>query len=175
MWYLPVAWWRHQMETISALLVPCAGIHQSPVYSLYKGQSYRTLMFSLICAWTNSWVKKRHRRFETPLRSLWRHCNEANHLISTAQHSNSTKLTFALMLSAWCVSTCLLCFLCLPFKITRMNIGFVYVYFDFTLLWTQDGFKSAHREYENFLSTRFAGVWWITRELRYDSNALIAN
>ena len=59
MWYLPVTWWRHQMETFSALLALCAGIHRSPVYSPYKGQWHGTLKFSLICAWTNGWVKNR--------------------------------------------------------------------------------------------------------------------
>ena len=32
------------------------GIHQWPVNSPYKGQWRGALMFSLICAWTNSWV-----------------------------------------------------------------------------------------------------------------------
>ena len=33
-------------------------------------------MFSLICAWTNGWVKQSRRRwFETPSGWLWRHCN----------------------------------------------------------------------------------------------------
>ena len=31
------------------------GIHRSPVNSLHKGQWRGALMFSLICAWTNSW------------------------------------------------------------------------------------------------------------------------
>ena len=31
-------WWRHQMETFSALLVLCEGIHRSPVNSPHKGQ-----------------------------------------------------------------------------------------------------------------------------------------
>ena len=32
------------------------GIHLSPVNSPHKGQWCRALMFSLICAWINSWV-----------------------------------------------------------------------------------------------------------------------
>ena len=32
------------------------GIHRSPVNSLHKGQWRRSLMFSLICAWTNNWA-----------------------------------------------------------------------------------------------------------------------
>ena len=35
------------------------GIHRSPVNSLHKGQWRGTLVFSLICAWTNGWVNNR--------------------------------------------------------------------------------------------------------------------
>ena len=49
-------WWRHQMETFSALLAICAGIHRSPVNSPHKGQWRGALMFSLICARINNWV-----------------------------------------------------------------------------------------------------------------------
>ena len=47
-------WWRHQMETFSALLVLCAG--KSPVNSPHKVQWRGALMFSLICAWANGWA-----------------------------------------------------------------------------------------------------------------------
>ena len=44
--------------------------------SHHEGQWHGALMFSLICAWTNSLVKKSRRRwFETPSRPLWHHCN----------------------------------------------------------------------------------------------------
>ena len=33
------------------------GIHRSPVNSPHKGQWRGTLMFSLICAWINGWVR----------------------------------------------------------------------------------------------------------------------
>ena len=46
------------------------GIHRSPVNSPYKGQWRGALMFSLICAWINGWVKigeagdlRRHRAY----------------------------------------------------------------------------------------------------------------
>ena len=45
-------WWRHQMETFSALLAICAGNSNSP----YKGQWRGALMFSLICAWISGWI-----------------------------------------------------------------------------------------------------------------------
>ena len=47
-----IPWWRHQMETFSALLAICAG-------STHKGQWRGALMFSLICVWINSWVNNR--------------------------------------------------------------------------------------------------------------------
>ena len=47
------------METFSALLAICAGIHRSPVNSPYKGQWRWALLFSLICAWINGWVNRR--------------------------------------------------------------------------------------------------------------------
>ena len=50
-------WWRHQMETFSALLAICAG--NSPVTSPHKGLWRGALMFSLICVWINGWVNNR--------------------------------------------------------------------------------------------------------------------
>ena len=47
-WVKP-SWWRHQMETFSALLDICAG--NSPVPG--------ALMFSLICVWINGWENNR--------------------------------------------------------------------------------------------------------------------
>ena len=47
------------MEIFSALLVRCAGIHQSPVNSPHRGQWRGALMFSLIYARTNGWVNNR--------------------------------------------------------------------------------------------------------------------
>ena len=46
------SWWRHKMETFSALLAFCTG--NSPVQ--HKGQWRGALIFSLVCAWTNSWA-----------------------------------------------------------------------------------------------------------------------
>ena len=56
---LPNPWWRHQMETFSALLAICAG--NSPVTGEFPAQRSvtRAMMFSLICAWINDWVHNR--------------------------------------------------------------------------------------------------------------------
>ena len=53
------SWWRHQMETFSALLAVCAGNSPVPVNSPHKGQWRGALMFSLICARINDWVNNR--------------------------------------------------------------------------------------------------------------------
>ena len=53
----PFSWWRHQMETFSALLAICTG--NSPVNSLHKGQWRGAVMFSLICARINGRVNNR--------------------------------------------------------------------------------------------------------------------
>ena len=58
-WKLLSTWWRHQMETFSALLAICAGNSPVPVNSPHKGQWRGALMFSLICAWINGWVNYR--------------------------------------------------------------------------------------------------------------------
>ena len=44
-------------------------IHRSSVDSSHKGQWREVFMFSLICAWTNSWANNRYTG------DLWRHCN----------------------------------------------------------------------------------------------------
>ena len=52
-----LTWWRHQMETFSALLGICAG--NSPATGDFPTQRpvTRSFMFSLICARINAWVK----------------------------------------------------------------------------------------------------------------------
>ena len=61
-----------EMETFSALLAIVREIHRSPVNSLYKGKWPGALMFSLICAWMNSWVNNREAG------DLRRHCAHYN-------------------------------------------------------------------------------------------------
>ena len=51
-------WWRHQMETFSALLALCAGNSPVPVNSPHEGQWRGALMFSLIYVWINYGVKQ---------------------------------------------------------------------------------------------------------------------
>ena len=44
------------VETFSAVLAFCARNYRWPVNSPHKGQWHGTLMFSLICAWTDNWA-----------------------------------------------------------------------------------------------------------------------
>ena len=73
------SWWRHQMETFSALLALCAGNSPVPVISPHKGQWRGVLMFSLICP--NKRLSKQPWGwwFETPSWSLWRQCNDSRY------------------------------------------------------------------------------------------------
>ena len=68
---LKYSWWRHLMETFSALLARCAG--NSPVTGEFPSQSPVTRSFdvSLICAWTNSWANNGNAG--DLRRTLWRH------------------------------------------------------------------------------------------------------
>ena len=77
-------WWRHQMETFSALLA--IGEGNSPVTGEFSAQRPVTqssdVFFDLplnkrLCKQSWSWW------FETPSRPLWRHCNDIRHIIST--------------------------------------------------------------------------------------------
>ena len=70
-----VAWWRHQMETFSALLALCAG--NSPVTGEFPSQRpvMRGIDIFFYLRLNKRLSKWRRWWFETPLRSLWRHCN----------------------------------------------------------------------------------------------------
>ena len=64
-----ITWWRHEMETFSALLDLCAGNFP------HRGQ-WRGAFFDLRLSKRLN-KESRRRWFETPSRSLWRHCNES--------------------------------------------------------------------------------------------------
>ena len=60
-------WWRHQMETFSALLAICAG--NSPASGKFSAQRPVTRGFDVLRKQLWGWW------FETLSRLLWRHCN----------------------------------------------------------------------------------------------------
>ena len=70
-------WWRHQMETFSALLALCVG--NSPVTGEFPAQ--RPVTRSFDASFDLRLNKRLHKQswgrwFETPSRSLWRHRND---------------------------------------------------------------------------------------------------
>ena len=70
-------WWRHQMETFSALLAISAG--NSPVTGEFSAQRPVTRSFDVFFdLHPNKRLSKQSWGwwFETPTHSLWRHCNE---------------------------------------------------------------------------------------------------
>ena len=71
------SWWRHQMEAFSPFLTICVG--NSPITGEFPSQGPVTRSFDGffnlrlkkgLCKQSWGWW------FETPLHSLWRHCNE---------------------------------------------------------------------------------------------------
>ena len=51
-----ISWWRHQTKNFPRYSPFVRVIHRWPVDFPHKGQWRGALMFSLICAWTNSWT-----------------------------------------------------------------------------------------------------------------------
>ena len=93
------SWWRHQMETFSALLAICVG--NSPVNSPHKGQWRGALTFSYICVWITCWVNSHEAgdlRCYCARNSFWiinlsNHCTFAKELpndVSIMTSSNET-------------------------------------------------------------------------------------
>ena len=74
--YNPMPWWRHQMETVSALLALCEG--NPPVIGGFPSQRDSNAGFDVffnVCL--NKRLNKQTKRwwFETPSFSLWHHRN----------------------------------------------------------------------------------------------------
>ena len=70
------SWWRHQMEAYSALLTLCEG--NPPVTGGFPSQKPVTRSFDVFVdlGLNKRFSKQTIRRwFETPWRSLWRHCS----------------------------------------------------------------------------------------------------
>ena len=74
-------WWRHEMETFSALLALVTG-DRWPVNSTHKGQWRGALVFPLICAWTNAWVNNREAG------DLRRHCAHYDVIVMHRQNTH---------------------------------------------------------------------------------------
>ena len=73
------SWWCHQMETFSMLVALCEG--NPPVTGGFSSQRPLTHSFDVFFDLRlNKWssTQSRCQWFETPLHSLWHHCNNAN-------------------------------------------------------------------------------------------------
>ena len=98
------SWWRHQMETLSALLAICAG--NSPVTGEFPTR--RPVTRSFVVFFDLRLNKRLNKQSwgwwsETPLCPLWRHCNECqqigNHALDSANAYDP----------GLCVSECVVC------------------------------------------------------------------
>ena len=92
-WCTYIAWWRHQMGTFPALLALCTG--NSPVIGEFPSQRPVTRSFDIFFDLRlNKLLSKQPRRrwFETPSRSLWRHCIANRNPNRQQPHPGSTDL-----------------------------------------------------------------------------------
>ena len=92
MCHFDYSWWRHQMETFSALLANCAG--NSTVPGEFPAQKPVTQSFDVFCLRLNKRLSKQSRGwwFETPSRSLWRHCKNSFSSLSRGQTNVKVKI-----------------------------------------------------------------------------------
>ena len=83
-WNNPRPWWRHQMETFSALLALCEG--NPPATGVIPLQRPATRSFNVVfmCAWTNCWTSNREAG------DLRHHCAHYNITVMGDYESKST-------------------------------------------------------------------------------------
>ena len=113
----PRSWWRHQMETFSALLAICTG--NSPVTCEFPAQRPVTRSFDVL--FDLSLNKRLNKQswgwwFETPLTPLWRHCNVLSDKLGECHvswmkgvvetlMSNNQRSFLSLILNCWALWT----------------------------------------------------------------------
>ena len=90
-------WWRHQMETFSALLALCAG--NSPVIGEFPAQRSVTRSFGVGFDLRLNKRLSKHSwgcSVQTPSHSLWRHCNVLKPCSTIAKYlQHESRLTAA--------------------------------------------------------------------------------
>ena len=94
------SWWRHRMETFSALLAICTG--NSPVTGEFPAQRPVTRSFDVFFDLRlNKRLRKQSRRwwFETPSRPLWRHCNDVLNFSQIIISNTSRRVIFLSQIS----------------------------------------------------------------------------
>ena len=93
-------WWRHQIETFSALLAICAG--NSPVTGEFPAQRPVTRSFDVVFDLRlNKRLSKQSWGWwtETPSRPLWRHSNE--NVLQHRHHANQNVMFHFLCWQLW--------------------------------------------------------------------------
>ena len=108
-WLQVTPWWRHQMGPFSALLALCAG--NSLVTGEVPSQRPVTRSFGVFFDLRlNKRLSKQsiRRWFETPSRSLWRHCNDCNHLLKCVAeiHITPHNSNGLIHIVWWCYHLC---------------------------------------------------------------------
>ena len=73
--WIQITWWRHQMESFSALLAVCAGNSPAPLIPSQRPVTRSFKFFLDLCL--NKRLSKQSRRkwYKTPSHSIWRHYN----------------------------------------------------------------------------------------------------
>ena len=98
-------WWRHQMQTFSALLAICVGNSPVPVNSPHKCQWLGALMFSLTGVWINGWLNNGQagdlRRYRAHYDVTVMHCEKIKTSITkTPTHRQPTNISHSLCIWA---------------------------------------------------------------------------
>ena len=119
----PRAWWRHQMETFSALLAICAG--NSPVPGEFPTQRPVTRSFDVYFDLRpNKWLSKQSWGwwFETLSCSLWRHRNgmSQNERRNFALCCYDVVMKWLYYISSWCIHVV---YLPTYFGVTSLTLG----------------------------------------------------
>ena len=97
-----ITWWRHQMETFSALLAFCAG--NSSVTGEFPSQRPVTRSFDVFFEFSlNKRLSKESWGWwsETSLHSLWRHCNDIRSHGTTYHNTSLEWLFWAVHFDKW--------------------------------------------------------------------------
>ena len=90
-------WWRHQMERVPRNWPFVRGIHRPSMNSPQKGQWCGALMLFLIGLTKRLSKQSWGWWFETPSRSLWRHCNTNTKSGLVMQYTNGSSTCCMIM------------------------------------------------------------------------------
>ena len=104
-----LTWWRHQMETFSALLALCVG--NSPVSGEFPAQRPVTWSFDVFFDLRLIKRLSKHSRgwwFDTLSRPLWRHCNEKPSLVTMVKWVPDGTKPFSEPVLTWSSKVCVL-------------------------------------------------------------------